>query len=604
MIDASGRNYGYGPDPHGSPGIGTTADHFTFTYEIPGVDARTRAGERRPGLRRARLARPQRIHPAGRRGRADARRRRAPVPARFLPPERAAGRGRRGDPRHCPATRSCIAHAGTEAGPVRARSTVEVNEALVPGGNYRLWVAFNKPMRIRDGAGAVVSYAGQSPGADVGTVNARDPCAGRRGRRARRRRLARHAGRRAGRVPALRRRRLRRRFHAARHDRGGLPRRRPRCSWIRRTSPDGARRRSGDAPSTGAAGTGSATRTRWARPAMPAAGTARSSPSSRRSRDRADRPKRPCAPPRNRLHPRRPRLRQIEAAAVATARASCCCCSASLLILRKSGLGEHDRESAPIQDTLAADRWVRIAILAAGYTLTGIVGLSLAVPPGYATAVWPPSGIALAAVLLWGPRVWPGIAAGSVLVNLGGRVDHRRTSRSTAIERRHRRRRSRPAPRCRRSPAPAPSGAGSASPRLFESGPATLLFTGIAAVACLVASTWGVATLSVAGVVRRGQFLDTWQTWWLGDLIGMMVFAPVFLTWRQSLQIGRKPWRLGELIAAFALLAPGGRRGVRRARAGRRCGKPADLPAAALPGVDRVPVPPERRRARRLPAVR
>jgi integral membrane sensor domain MASE1 len=58
-------------------------------------------------------------------------------------------------------------------------------------------------------------------------------------------------------------------------------------------------------------------------------------------------------------------------------------------------------------------------ILAAGYTLTGIVGLSLAVPPGYATAVWPPSGIALAAVLLWGPRVWPGIAAGSVLVNLG-----------------------------------------------------------------------------------------------------------------------------------------------------------------------------------------
>ena len=78
----------------------------------------------------------------------------------------------------------------------------------------------------------------------------------------------------------------------------------------------------------------------------------------------------------------------------------------------------RDRESTPIQDSLAADRWVRVVILAAGYTLTGIVGLSLAVPPGYATAVWPPSGIALAAVLLWGPRVWPGIAAGSLLVNL------------------------------------------------------------------------------------------------------------------------------------------------------------------------------------------
>ena len=48
--------------------------------------------------------------------------------------------------------------------------TVEVNEALVPGGSYRLWVAFNKPMRIRNSAGNVVSFAGQSRGAEVGTV--------------------------------------------------------------------------------------------------------------------------------------------------------------------------------------------------------------------------------------------------------------------------------------------------------------------------------------------------------------------------------------------------------------------------------------------------
>ena len=41
---------------------------------------------------------------------------------------------------------------------------------LVPGGSYRLWVAFNKPMRIRNSSGSVVSYAGQSPGAAVGTV--------------------------------------------------------------------------------------------------------------------------------------------------------------------------------------------------------------------------------------------------------------------------------------------------------------------------------------------------------------------------------------------------------------------------------------------------
>jgi integral membrane sensor domain MASE1 len=82
--------------------------------------------------------------------------------------------------------------------------------------------------------------------------------------------------------------------------------------------------------------------------------------------------------------------------------------------------------------------------------------------------------------------------------------------------------------------------------QLFETGPATLAFTGVSAACCLVASTWGVATLSVFGAVRPEQFLDSWQTWWLGDLIGVLVFAPAFLTWRQSLQVGRKPWRLAR----------------------------------------------------------
>jgi diguanylate cyclase (GGDEF)-like protein len=204
-------------------------------------------------------------------------------------------------------------------------------------------------------------------------------------------------------------------------------------------------------------------------------------------------------------------------------------------------------------DMLASDRWVRVAILAAAYTLTGIVGLSLAVPPGYATAVWPPSGIALAALMLWGPRVWPGIAIGSILVNVAvamttagatfnllGLVVAASIAAGSTVQ------------------ALACAGAlrrWVGLEQLFASGPAMLLFTGISTVACLVASSWGVATLSVAGVVSTGNFLDTWQTWWLGDVIGMIVFAPVFLAWRQSRQIAGKPQRLAELIAAFALLA-------------------------------------------------
>jgi len=207
----------------------------------------------------------------------------------------------------------------------------------------------------------------------------------------------------------------------------------------------------------------------------------------------------------------------------------------------------------PIQDTLAANRSVRIVILAAGYTLTGIVGLSLAVPPGYATAVWPPSGIALAAVLMWGPRVWPGIAAGSVLVNLAAALTTADTGLSwvslviacaIAIG----------------STVQALACAWAIQrwidvSQMFETGPATLRFAGFAAAACLIAASWGVASLSLAGVLGPEQFLASWQTWWLGDLIGMLVFAPVFLTWRQSLLVGRNPWRLGELAAAFAMLA-------------------------------------------------
>ncbi|MGE5850886.1 MAG: MASE1 domain-containing protein, partial [Candidatus Methylomirabilota bacterium] len=47
--------------------------------------------------------------------------------------------------------------------------------------------------------------------------------------------------------------------------------------------------------------------------------------------------------------------------------------------------------------------------LAAVYFGTAKLALALAIPPGNATPVWPPSGIALTAVLLFGHRVWPGI---------------------------------------------------------------------------------------------------------------------------------------------------------------------------------------------------
>src|SRR5512139_3802261 len=70
------------------------------------------------------------------------------------------------------------------------------------------------------------------------------------------------------------------------------------------------------------------------------------------------------------------------------------------------------------RDTGRSSVWrgvVATLVLAACYFAAA--KLALAIAPGYATAVWPPSGIALAALLLFGRRLWPGIWAGAALVN-------------------------------------------------------------------------------------------------------------------------------------------------------------------------------------------
>jgi hypothetical protein len=174
MADASDRNYGFGPDLPGSPGIGTTADHFTFTYEIPGWTLElepANGGQDYGGL--ASHGHSGFILPD-----AEAARMREDVARQYLlgfyrqsgPPAAVAA-----EIRELPGNAVVYRARWERSGPGARTLEVEVNEALVPGGNYRLWVAFNKPMRIRNGAGAVVPYAGQSPGADVGTVTLEIP---------------------------------------------------------------------------------------------------------------------------------------------------------------------------------------------------------------------------------------------------------------------------------------------------------------------------------------------------------------------------------------------------------------------------------------------
>src|SRR5947208_14375386 len=76
------------------------------------------------------------------------------------------------------------------------------------------------------------------------------------------------------------------------------------------------------------------------------------------------------------------------------------------------------RKALPLAFERPVPYLAKVALLAAVYFSAAKIALLVAIPPGYATAVWPPSGIALAGVLLLGSRIWPGIWLGASLVNV------------------------------------------------------------------------------------------------------------------------------------------------------------------------------------------
>jgi diguanylate cyclase (GGDEF)-like protein len=180
----------------------------------------------------------------------------------------------------------------------------------------------------------------------------------------------------------------------------------------------------------------------------------------------------------------------------------------------------------------------QIALLAAAYFVVAKASLSLAIPPGYATAVWPPSGIALAATLLLGSRVWPGIWLGAALVNytvnsspilavLLGTGNALEALAGAALIRRH-----------------------VGVPRRFERGRDVIVFVAIAAVSCTIAATIAVLSLAVTGAVSWANFLQNWRTWWQGDVTGIIVVTPLILSWRLR---RAAPWSRSKKLEATCL---------------------------------------------------
>lgn len=197
---------------------------------------------------------------------------------------------------------------------------------------------------------------------------------------------------------------------------------------------------------------------------------------------------------------------------------------------------------------MTQSRLLKVLLLAVAYFVTGKLGLLLAIPPGYATALWPPSGIALAALLLLGSEAWPGVLLGSFLVNISTTFDGS-IARSLAV-------------------ATAIGGAASAqalfgaflirrrvglpldllrAPQIFK----FLLLGG--PVACVAAASVGVATLAINGTLQLSQIPFSWWTWWVGDVIGVLVVAPlVLIAYAEPREVWRR--RAGPVALPLGLL--------------------------------------------------
>jgi signal transduction histidine kinase len=190
-------------------------------------------------------------------------------------------------------------------------------------------------------------------------------------------------------------------------------------------------------------------------------------------------------------------------------------------------------------------RWLQagqILLLAAVYFAAAKLALAVAIPPGYATAIWPPSGIALAALLLGGNRLWLGVWIGSLAANLtveGRVVAPLVIATGSALQ----------------AFAVASLVRGQLGvPRRFERVREVLQFVGLVAGGAIIAPTVALLPLATIYPLAAGELAGNWWTWWQGDASGMLIFTPLILSWSAPGTVDWTPRRAAEAAFFAALL--------------------------------------------------
>lgn len=186
------------------------------------------------------------------------------------------------------------------------------------------------------------------------------------------------------------------------------------------------------------------------------------------------------------------------------------------------------------------------AVLALFYFASGKLGLALAIVNPSATAVWPPTGIALAALLVLGYRCWPAIFVGAFLVNIttsgspsaslmiaggntlealvGAYLVNRYANGRLAFER---------------------------AQNIFR----FILFSGL--ISTTISAMVGVGSLLLNGLVQLSEVSRVWLTWWLGNAAGALIVAPVLILWANFIRDRNRTQVLEAILLMLSLVVVG-----------------------------------------------
>ena len=191
-----------------------------------------------------------------------------------------------------------------------------------------------------------------------------------------------------------------------------------------------------------------------------------------------------------------------------------------------------------------------IIAIACTYFLFGLLGLELAIPPSQAGALWPPAGIALASMLLYGPRIWPGIFIGNFCISAWAFGFDAQSAQIYIA-----------------------TGTGgtlfaytgvllikkySGYPNDLINDKEIILFLLLGGpVSCLIPATIGITAMALSGIISLSEIPINWFSWWVGDTIGVLIFTPIMLTFFTHNSILWKRRRLSlalPLIISFSFV--------------------------------------------------